>query len=97
MTQENDIITRLQSDLNHIRAAQILHNADLASLLHLLSKLLRATGADRDATATFLRLRRLIAEKQLTSIEDSNPQLAAQLQHILDNPCSNFPLSDFTE
>ena len=94
----HDQIESLRKEMIRLRGLCLLQTADIFALSALLAETHVQTFPHRDATndfgATYLRLRRAEAYRQLTTIEDTDPALAAEVKEHLDKSCRNYPLGD---
>ncbi|GAG53068.1 unnamed protein product [marine sediment metagenome] len=89
-------IDQLHARLTELKALAYLQASDISALLALVAKLQKKIDPNHDdcdaVTEIFLQLRKELTYKQLTMLEDKNPALAAEIQLILDNTCTIFPL-----
>ncbi|QBG47682.1 hypothetical protein EGM51_09855 [Verrucomicrobia bacterium S94] len=87
---------KLESDINHLRALCALQSAEISALLLLTGRLIEKNpgilGDGVDFESEYLRLRSLSARQQLETLEDSKPQLAADILELLENSCKNHPI-----
>ena len=89
-------LEKLESDINHLRALCVLHHAEIYALRSLLAQTIAKNpeilGDQDDFDATFFALRKVFANQQLEKLEDSKPQLAADILELLESSCKNYPI-----
>ena len=86
----------IREELNRLRGLCVIHAAEIETLFLLLTSLYRrlalTPSQKEDISHTYVRMRKEAGQRMLLGIEDKNPELAAQIQAMLDDSCKNFPI-----
>lgn len=83
---------KLEDQILRLQSVCSIQTADVSSLLGLLKSV--ATGrkmTDAEVDAAFLSERKTLLYALLTSLEKTQPELAAKIQAEIDRSCQNFP------
>ena len=85
----------LQKQFRGLQALVLTQSADVSALIALYSSIREALKDAAPELPTierdFLALRKKFLHIQLEQLENSNPELAARLQEVIDSSSTNFP------